>query len=114
MKKFLVTVNFSCVFCFLYVLTGTAFPSDASFSSDLNDDFVIEKVFFHHEKVEDLSVVCHIPVEASAIKANELVLSSLSLSKVECEALKDEAHKMLQEESVGWHGQNSAQTLSEI
>ena len=114
MNKLLFTINFSSICCLVYFLTGSTFSIGATSPSELNDEFVIEKVFFHHEEVDDLSVVCHIPLDTVSNKTNVLARSSLTFNQIKCEALKDESHIRNQEESVGWRTQSSSQTLSEI
>ena len=114
MNKLFIIINFSSICCLVYFLTGSVFSIGAASPSELNDEFIIEKVFLHHEEVDDLSVVCHIPLDTVSNKLNVLARSSLSVNKIECEALKDESYERNQEESAGWRTQNSSQTISEI
>ena len=113
MKRIVIIINFLSICCFSWAF-GTDLGATSSLSSQ-DDELVLEKVFFLHKKAEDVSVVCHASLNKK-MSSSQVQQSGpvVSLSDINCEALKEDDQAWPKEEAVGWQRQNQPNFLSEI
>ena len=113
MKRVLIIINLFSICCLSWAFIGHVGITNTE--SIQEEEFVLEKVFFIHKKAEDLSVVCHAPVneKLSSIQTQQ-GHPLVSITEMNCEALKENSQEWIQDEAAVWESESQLGALSEI